>query len=166
MRRRRSVCVTFLHESYNPRTEFHRMGFTHVYLPMLLEHSESQICQLGNPESGQREHALAPQPLAPARKLWRKSKFVMEALISFAVTSRLSLSALIGSFSILIFDLLSLLFLAFQSRFRHDLLRVLLRDPRETLRPPSRPAFLSQEILRKMLVCLKQEPIRPAKKKQ
>ena len=58
MRRRRSVCVTFLHESYNPRTEFHRMGFTHVYLPMLLEHSESQICQLGNPESGQREHAL------------------------------------------------------------------------------------------------------------
>ena len=85
MRRRRSVCVTFLHESYNPRTEFHRMGFTHVYLPMLLEHSESQICQLGNPESGQREHALEQrQDLGP------------EAYADFAMTWVAQGAAIIG----------------------------------------------------------------------
>ena len=58
MRRRGAVRVTFFYEIHHPCPKFHWMGFAHVCLPMMLTNTESQIKQIGNPESHQREHAL------------------------------------------------------------------------------------------------------------
>ena len=58
MRCRAAVRVAFLHKINNPRAQFHWMGFAHICLPVLLTSTESQISQLGNPESDQPEHAL------------------------------------------------------------------------------------------------------------
>ena len=59
MRRRGAVRVTFFYEIHHPCPKFHWMGFAHVCLPMMLTNTESQIKQIGNPESHQREHALS-----------------------------------------------------------------------------------------------------------
>ena len=58
MRRRGAVRVTFFYEIDHTCPKFHWMGFAHVCLPMMLTNTESQIKQIGNPESHQREHAL------------------------------------------------------------------------------------------------------------
>ena len=65
------------------------MGFTHVYLPMLLKHRESQICQLGIPESGQREHALiyATKPLRTIRSTWFSAPAVINSTQLHTATS-------------------------------------------------------------------------------
>ena len=58
MRRRGAVRVTFFYEIHHTCPKFHWMGFAHVCLPMMLTNTESQIKQIGNPESHQPEHAL------------------------------------------------------------------------------------------------------------
>ena len=58
MRRRGAVRVTFFYEIDHTCPKSHWMGFAHVCLPMMLTNTESQIKQIGNPESHQREHAL------------------------------------------------------------------------------------------------------------
>lgn len=72
MRRRGAVRVTFFYEIDHTCPKFHWMGFAHVCLPMMLTNTESQIKQIGNPESHQREHALMEKPpFSPARpKVW------------------------------------------------------------------------------------------------
>ena len=69
MRRRGAVRVTFFYEIDHTCPKSHWMGFAHVCLPMMLTNTESQIKQIGNPESHQREHALNQIPLLQQLRL-------------------------------------------------------------------------------------------------
>jgi len=50
------VGVTFFDIGYNALTQLNRMWFSHDHSPS--KQKESEIKRLGNPESGQRQHAL------------------------------------------------------------------------------------------------------------
>jgi hypothetical protein len=87
MRRRGAVRVTFFYEIHHPCPKFHWMGFAHVCLPMMLTNTESQIKQIGNPESHQREHALV-QSFSDDLSSGRKGMFALQTEIISSFLTR------------------------------------------------------------------------------